>query len=192
MKRILLWMLIIVFTVSLSFMGSGCKPEAEEIADELIEEAEEVEEVPAEEAEVAQKVTITFWKYVDENEQPTFEKLINDFNSQSKTTEVILEPQPWDQYVSGEKIITSLAAGSGPDVFWLSAASFLNYVVSELLLPINDTFTEDLRADFLPESLRAVTVGGNGQLYVVIPILWCKAEVGAVYIAPPSKSTRMS
>ena len=114
----------------------------------------DTEEAPKE------KVTIKFWKYQDENEQATIEALVEKFNSESETTIVEFESYPWEQY-NGEKITASIAGGVGPDVFWLSAGDFIKYVANELVLPINDAFTDDLKQDFLPASLKAVTVGEN-------------------------------
>jgi multiple sugar transport system substrate-binding protein len=106
------------------------------------------------------RVEISFWKYQDENEQKTLEGLVEKFNSQYPEIKVNFEVVPWEQYL-GEKVPASLVAGVGPDVFWLSAGEFMKYVANELILPLNDTFTEKLTADFLPQALRAVTVGEN-------------------------------
>lgn len=108
----------------------------------------------------ADKVTLKFWKYQDENEQQTLTALVDKFNVQSKTTKVEFETFPFDQYV-GEKLTVSLAAGEGPDVFWLSAGDFMKFVMNDLIMPLNDTFTSELQADFLPNALKAVTVGPN-------------------------------
>lgn len=110
--------------------------------------------------EAQDKVTIKFWKYQDENEQETLTKLVDKFNAESETTVVEFETFPWEQYV-GEKLIANIASGTGPDVFWLSAGDFLKFVLNDLLLPLNDTFTEELRDDYLPISMKAVSVGDN-------------------------------
>ncbi len=107
-----------------------------------------------------EKITIKFWKYQDENEQKTLTSLVDKFNSQSATTKVVFETQPFDQYL-GEKLTASLAAGTGPDVFWLSAGDFMKFVTNDLIMPLNDAFTEDLRADFSPNALKSVTVGSK-------------------------------
>jgi multiple sugar transport system substrate-binding protein len=111
-------------------------------------------------ADTVTKTTIKFWKYQDENEQKTMEMLIERFNAQSTTTKVELQVFPFDQYL-GEKLISSLAGGTGPDVFWLSAGDFLKYAMNDLISPLNDVFVKDLQADFLPNSLKAVSVGSN-------------------------------
>lgn len=110
--------------------------------------------------EAQDKVTIKFWKYQDENEQETLTKLVDKFNAESETTVVEFETFPWEQYV-GEKLIANIASGTGPDVFWLSAGDFLKFVLNDLLLPLNDTFTQELRDDYLPISMKAVSVGDN-------------------------------
>lgn len=46
-------------------------------------------------------------------------------------------------------------------MFWLSASDFLKFVLNDLLLPLNDTFTQELRDDYLPISMKVVSVGDN-------------------------------
>jgi multiple sugar transport system substrate-binding protein len=105
-------------------------------------------------------VTLKFWKYQDPVQQPVLEKLIKKYNAAHTGVKVELETFPFDQYLS-EKVLTSLSAGNGPDVFWVSAATVLNFAPQNLLLPLQDTFTKDLRKDFLPQSLDSITFGEN-------------------------------
>lgn len=116
-------------------------------------------EQPSESAST-EEVTIKFWKYQDEAEQETLVKLVDRFNEENDHIQVELEVFPWEQY-TGEKLIASIASGVGPDVYWLSAGDFLKFATNDLLAPINDTFTPELQQDFLPASLKAVSVGEN-------------------------------
>jgi multiple sugar transport system substrate-binding protein len=105
-------------------------------------------------------VTLTFWKYQDPVQQPVLEALIEKYNSEHENVKVELETFPFDQYLA-EKVTTAMSAGTGPDVFWVSAATVLNFAPQGLLSPIQDTFTEDLRADFLPQALESITFGDD-------------------------------
>lgn len=103
-------------------------------------------------------IVITFWKYQDPVQQPVLEALIEEYNSEQDDVVVELQTFPFDQYLA-EKVITAMSAGTGPDVFWVSAATVLNFAPEGLLLPLQDTFTDELQADFLPQSLESITFG---------------------------------
>ncbi len=105
-------------------------------------------------------VTLKFWKYEDPVQQPVLQALITEYNASHPKVHVELQTFPFDQYLA-EKVTTGLSAGNGPDVFWVSAATVLNFAPQGLLLPLQDTFTADLRADFLPQTLQSITFGEN-------------------------------
>jgi multiple sugar transport system substrate-binding protein len=146
---------IIVAVLLCGLMMTACAQKGGDTQEPAQNGSDVTEPTPAPE-----KVTIKFWKYQDENEQATIEALVDKFNSESTTTNVVFEAYPWEQY-TGEKITSSIAGGVGPDVFWLSAGDFIKYVANDLLLPLNDAFLPEYQEDFLPNSLKAVSVGDN-------------------------------
>jgi len=66
MKKTIFWLIIIVFILSLTLIGAGCKEEAAP-AEEVTEEVTEEEAAPVEEetAEATEPVTIQFWHNYD-------------------------------------------------------------------------------------------------------------------------------
>ena len=162
MKKISIILFVAVFLASILFSGVSCKKNTEDTEKQMVEEAtDNTEEKVIDEnieKETTEEVTIKFWKYQDENEQETLEALVSKFNEENEDINVVFETFPWEQY-TGEKLITAIAGGEGPDVYWLSAGDFLKFVMNGLVLPLNDTFTDDLQADFLEQSLKAVTIG---------------------------------
>jgi multiple sugar transport system substrate-binding protein len=66
MKKTFFWLIIIIFTLSLTLIGVGCKEEVAP-AEEVTEEVTEEEAAPAEEetAEATEPVTIQFWHNYD-------------------------------------------------------------------------------------------------------------------------------
>ena len=155
MKKLSIMLFVTVFVVFTLIFGVSCKDGT--VSEETTTEEVTTEEVTTEEV-TTEEVTIKFWKYQDENEQETLEALVAKFNEKNKDINVVFETFPWEQY-TGEKLITAIAGGEGPDVYWLSAGDFLKFVMNGLVLPLNDTFTKDLQADFLEQSLKAVTIG---------------------------------
>jgi multiple sugar transport system substrate-binding protein len=160
MKKLSIILFVTVFIVSTLIFGVSCKKgtTAEGTTAEGTTAEGTTAKVTTAEVTTAEEVTIKFWKYQDENEQETLEALVAKFNEENEDINVVFETFPWEQY-TGEKLITAMAGGEGPDVFWLSAGDFLKFVMNGLLLPLNDTFTEELQADFLEQSLKAVTIG---------------------------------
>lgn len=103
------------------------------------------------------RVTLKFWKYEDPATKTVLEQLVAKYNRENANVRVVMQTFPFDQYLA-EKITTALSAGSGPDVFWVSAATLLNFAPKQLLLPLGDAFTPQEQSDFLPQSLRGITL----------------------------------
>ncbi len=141
-----------VAAVALALVVTGCGSDSEPEASSTT--------APEQTTSGAEPVTLTFWKYQDPVQQPVLESLIEEYNATHDGVTVELQTFPFDQYLA-EKVLTAMSAGTGPDVFWVSAATVLNFAPEGLLVPLQDVFTEDLRADFLPRSLDAVTFGND-------------------------------
>ncbi len=120
MKKYLILLLVVVFSVSMLFIGIGCKAEEaiEEVAGE--EEAppaeeEEEESPPAEEEE---QITITWWHWEkNEANMNAFHYAFDNF--MEKYPNVVIEETIFgftDHYTA---LKTALAAGEGPDLMEL-------------------------------------------------------------------------
>ncbi|AFK07262.1 ABC-type sugar transport system, periplasmic component [Mesotoga prima MesG1.Ag.4.2] len=103
---------------------------------------------------------ITFWKFTDTYADPTIQRFVDLWNEENPDKKVVFETFPWGDY-TGTKLTTAFATGEGPDVFFISPGDFLRYVNTGIALPLSKYLTEDIIADFLPETIEAVTVGGE-------------------------------
>ncbi|TCS82209.1 ABC transporter substrate-binding protein [Muricomes intestini] len=88
-----------------------------------------------------EKQTIEFWMLplIDEVK---IKEMVDEFNAQSETTQVNLNVLPWTD--GRDQIKQAVAAGSGPDVFYLSAGLDSTMVEADLLLPLEQNgYTEE-------------------------------------------------
>lgn len=104
-------------------------------------------------------VTLEFWKFADENADPAIKDAVDRWNAANPTVTVNLSTFPQNDYL-GTKLTTAFASGAGPDLFWSSAALFLDYVSNGIAATVDDIVD---KAAYLPASIDAVTV--EGKLY---------------------------
>lgn len=148
MKKLLIWLLCIVFTTSIAMVGISCKPETE--TTEGVEAAEEVAEeeiIEEEEAPPVEEIEITFlnnWVGID---PPTKMGAIltKEFNEKYKGKyEVIVEGVPGFQEML-IKLKTEMAAGESPDIFLIgetvkAKGTWLDGILADLSPFIDDEF----------------------------------------------------
>lgn len=91
--------------------------------------------------------------------------------------DISIEVIPWDNY--SQKILTSFAGGSAPDLFSSGRAAFLNYIDSGLLAPLDDYFTKEELSEYLYPEANVV----NGKLYGLrwlagnATVLYCNMDI---------------
>ncbi|MEM6431064.1 MAG: sugar ABC transporter substrate-binding protein [Deinococcota bacterium] len=103
-----------------------------------------------------------YWKF-GAPEEPANVALagwVDQWNAENPDTPFEARFFPFGEYASGTPLVTAFASGSGPDVFWASPGTFMQFARSGIAADLSDLFTDDVRADFLPAALEAVTVDG--------------------------------
>ncbi|GMA15325.1 sugar ABC transporter substrate-binding protein (plasmid) [Deinococcus metallilatus] len=113
-------------------------------------------------ASSAQAATLQFWKFgtPEETANKALQGWVDQWNKENPDTQVALKLFPFNDY-TGPVLTTAFASGSGPDVFWASPGTFLQYVSSGVAADLSSIFTPALRADLLPAAVQAVTVNGK-------------------------------
>jgi len=191
MKKSLLWIVVLILSMSMIAMFSlaGCKEEAaeEEVAEEEVAE----EEVAEEEEVVAEPVNLKFvgWE-VSPLETESVEKGLEIFMAQNPNITVDYNPIPHDQYTS--KVLTMMLAGTCPDVFFCFAYDYRSFIKGGNLLNLTDLFNESYSIDdYIPSS--AAIMNADDSIYgisscTVSPVLYYNKaifdEAGLAY--PPS------
>jgi len=89
-------------------------------------------------------------------------KILQQFQTENPNVTVTLEDFPFAQYY--EKLTTSLAGGSGPDVYWIDIRT-AEFAKRGALLPLDKYVTPDWLADVIPVALKEGE--WNGKRYSV-------------------------
>lgn len=148
---------------------------------------------PAESASPAatEQLTIEFWNGLTGTDKDSVDRLVAQFNDGQDGVEVVSVPMPWD--VLKQRLLSSIAAGEGPDVVSIDTADLAQFVDAGALQPVDDFYGSGLLDD---ENLVQAAVDStmlNGERYGIplnfftSMLYWNKdifAEAG--YDAPPA------
>lgn len=116
---------------------------------------------------------LLMWAYPlvgQEEDGQMWEQLTGGFNEQHPDVEIKIELQPWDRRV--EKLLTAMAAGIGPDVWYINIEDIPSHAKAGRLVALDDAFTAEDKADFYPASLEAMSWNGT---------LWASPILVAIY-----------
>jgi multiple sugar transport system substrate-binding protein len=106
-------------------------------------------------------VTLQFWKFVAENDDPAIVAAVKRWNQENPDVQVKFQTFPPEQYVA-TKLTTAFTAGKGPDVFWISPGTFINYVNTGIAAPVDDIVDKGAYSE---ASVQAVSV--EGKMYAL-------------------------
>jgi multiple sugar transport system substrate-binding protein len=113
------------------------------------------------------------WAYPlvgQEEDGAMWKTLVEGFNAMHPDVKITVELQPWDRRV--EKLGTAMAAGIGPDVWYINIEDIPNHAKNGRLVALDDALTAEDKADFLPASLEAMSWDGT---------LWASPILVAIY-----------
>lgn len=161
MKKTILWLLVVVLSISMLSMFSlaGCKEEAAE--EEAIEEEVTPEE---EEAQPVEKVTLVMWTHDHGPLVDMHNQLIEEYQNENPNVTVEYISFPWVEF--GTSLTTNMAAGTGPDIFGCWDLWTANFADKGQLNPVNHRIlgydsVEAMKEDFIKDSLQISTRGGK-------------------------------
>jgi multiple sugar transport system substrate-binding protein len=130
-------------------------------------------------------VTLQFWKFVAENDDPAIIAAVKQWNKENPNVQVKFQTFPPDQYVA-TKLTTAFAAKKGPDVFWISPGTFINYVNTGIAAPVDDIVD---RSAYSEASVAAVS--DDGKMYALpfeqepVALYYRKDILEKAGVAPP-------
>lgn len=110
----------------------------------------------------AQGEPLTFWQFYSPGGEVAtqgqwFEDTVNAWNEQNEV-KIELQYTPVAEYVSGSKLQTAFASGSGPDVFIISPGDFLRYFNGGVLVDLTQYMEPEAVADFYPDVIASRSV----------------------------------
>ncbi|MBF9018642.1 MULTISPECIES: sugar ABC transporter substrate-binding protein [unclassified Oceanispirochaeta] len=77
-------------------------------------------------------ITYAFWSA---DQEPAMEAIRDEFQKENPNIEVTFEITPWGEYWT--KLEASAMGGAMPDVFWMHANRFANYVTNDVLMDLS-------------------------------------------------------
>jgi fructooligosaccharide transport system substrate-binding protein len=174
-KKKELWLLIIVMILVLLVSACGG-------ATPTLEKPEEEATTPPE------PVTLTYWTpSPEEPYHSATTTMVNEFMEEYPWITVEVDEFGWGEYA--QKIDTSVAAGSAPDVFWMDYNRLPVFVYYETLRPLDEFLPANYTDDFFPLAIQEVS--HNGKIWGVRldffseAILYNKDIIDAAGLEPP-------
>jgi multiple sugar transport system substrate-binding protein len=107
----------------------------------------------------SQAVTLNYWKF-DDTADKVIKPIIKQWNAENPDVQVKLSTFPFDDYTNGTKLTTAFASGKGPDIFWTSASTMLDFVTNGIAADLGDVIGS-AKPKFSKASMEAVTVAGK-------------------------------
>jgi multiple sugar transport system substrate-binding protein len=106
---------------------------------------------------------IQFWKFGSSSDPANqgLAKWVEQWNKENPGKQVQIRFFPFDEYMNGTLLTTAFASGSGPDIFWASRGTFLQYAKGAVLADLSDLLTTEAKQDFSQASIEAITVDGK-------------------------------
>lgn len=111
------------------------------------------------EAPKEEKITLEMWKFKSAMEDHILYDWIDRWNEAHETVQVNLTLIPFNEYLS-TKLPTAFATNSAPDIYMISAGSFMKYAKAGCMMPLDPYIDEALKRDFYGPNIATVTHDG--------------------------------
>lgn len=122
--------------------------------------------LPTHVAVAQQQVTIVHWQHFHEGRANAVRGLVQVFERQNPGIKVQTDLPPFEQYFP--KLLSSMATGTGPDVFQIAQESAPQFINARFLAPVPASVAtaDDIRGNYLPWTTETFR---RGNLYYGLP-----------------------
>lgn len=103
---------------------------------------------------------LEMWKFKSNKEDYIIYDWINQWNNTHPEVQVSIKLIPFNEYLS-TKLPTAFATNSAPDIYMISAGSFLKYADAGCMLPLDEYISDSVKEDFYISSLETVYYKGS-------------------------------
>lgn len=139
-------------------------------------------------------VEISFWYPISqESEANWYAMMVEKFNAEYEGKIKIVDTANTrgESFAYEDKVSAAAATNSLPDILMADGPNVANYANAGMFIPLEDYFTEDELADFVPSTLEQGTYGGHfyavGMGEGIINIYYNKDMLDAAGIEVPTK-----
>lgn len=154
-----MWLPVVLHTALLAGCGSSAVSgdHSGELVDLLVAPISSV-------AESDDAATIRLWTFYQANEFEFLESLAEQYHALYPDVKIKVEFVQIDDYFS-TRLLSAFTSGQGPDVFFVSPGNIDKFVKANILQPLTQRFTPEIRDDFYHSALDAVTI--DDEIYAV-------------------------
>ncbi|MCL5045289.1 MAG: extracellular solute-binding protein [Actinobacteria bacterium] len=112
-------------------------------------------------ADTAKPVEIVHWQHHHEGRSPVLQELIDEFQAKHKNIIIKTEKIPYDTYF--DKLVTSLGAKNGPDVFQIPQTMMAEMLNGGLLAPLPESVlsAKEAQEKFVPWTMEQLIKDGK-------------------------------
>ncbi len=198
MKKSLAKLILTIMILSLIVVAVGCGGQDQQ--DGQDDQNDKVSEGDSNEGD-GESVEIVWWQYprftnIEEKEVGDFEsEIIADFEEENPNIKVKIEMIPWNG--GPEKVNVAIASNSTPDVLFDYPGRIMGYATQDVLVPLDDVVTDDIKGDIPENLLQACQLDGTTYMYpcgatpiVVAVNLDFFKEIGKEDLLPLDKEDR--
>lgn len=155
---------------------------------------------PAEQKDAPKNVEITWWNFPSfqplDGETGKYEKqIIEAFNKQHPEIKVNLEMLTYE--AGPEKLNVAIASNTAPDVIYDAPGRILDWGKKDLLAPLDDMITDEIRNDISPALWKQSMVGDTTYMYPINTAPFMMGvnktifeEIGAIDLLPLDRPDR--
>ncbi len=139
------------------------------------------------------KETINLWM-LNAASTPAIEQLAKEWNVLHPNIQVKVTAVTNDTNTYFAKVATAIASGAGPDIIYMSAADYQQYVSSGIAYPV-DRWLDKNKSDYYPNVLKSVET--NGHFYAfpktlqLMVLYYNKAMFAQSHLQPPKTWSQM-
>lgn len=135
----------LVLTMAFALAGCGGQTPADDTKQET--------------SSTGEKVNVTLWHTLAESEQPVFQEFVEEFNSQSETTQVEMVYMPQEEFLT-QVAIGNLSSEIG-DILRVDNPDTIGFAASGVLADITDYYNNWDEANYLEGPLESATYDGK-------------------------------
>jgi len=148
MKKLFIWLLIVVFTASIVFMGIGCK-KAEEAAPVEEEVAEETEQAVEEAVEEGVPIKLVWWVFSWEFESGAPQEIVKRFNEKFPNIEVEVVSNTYEGYE--DKVSMRAKTKTLPDLLETHSTTLGKYAPGGAFMDVTEVIEDMGGSDYFSE-----------------------------------------
>ncbi|CAA9567904.1 MAG: ABC transporter, substrate-binding protein (cluster 1, maltose/g3p/polyamine/iron) [uncultured Thermomicrobiales bacterium] len=107
------------------------------------------------------KTQLQFWTGFTDPDLATLRKIVEQYNAQSTSYEVIVTQLAPAEVTDNTRLITAVRGGDSPDIYHMDRFTVASNAANGLVQPISEFVDEAVRATYLPFAMEEVTYDGQ-------------------------------